>query len=110
MISPEEIARVDFLYGPFAAMYPGNSMGGVLKFTTRMPDKFEATLKQSESFQSFSYYNTKDTYRTDQTSASVGNRWGDLSAFVSFNYQNSFSQPLGWATTTSTSFAGISGL
>ena len=72
MIAPEEIKRVDFLYGPFAAAYPGNSMGGVLNFTTRMPDKFEATVKQSESFQTFSFYNTKDTYRTDQTSASVG--------------------------------------
>jgi len=110
MISPEEIARVDFLYGPFAAMYPGNSMGGVLKFTTRMPEKFEATLKQSESFQNFSFYNTSGTFRTDQTNASVGNRWGDLSALVTFNYQNSYSQPLGFATTTSNSFAGVSGL
>lgn len=97
MIAPEEIKRVDFLYGPFSAAYPGNSMGGVLLFTTRMPDKFEATLKQSESFQTFSLYNTKDTYRTAQTSASIGNRWGDFSAFLSFNYQNSYSQPLGFA-------------
>ena len=107
MISPEEIARVDFLYGPFAAMYPGNSMGGVLKFTTRMPDKFESTLKQSESFQGFSLYNTNSTYRTDQTNASVGNRWGNLSALVTFNYQNSNSQPLGFATTASNTLAGV---
>jgi iron complex outermembrane receptor protein len=110
LIAPEEIKRVDFLYGPFAAMYPGNSMGGVLNFTTRMPDKFEATLKQSESFQSFSLYNTQDTYRTDQTSASIGNRWGNLAAFLSFNYQNSFSQPLGFATTATALPAGISGV
>lgn len=109
MISPEEIARVDFRYGPFAAMYPGNSMGGVLKFTTRMPNKFEATLKQSESFQSFSQYNTSGTFRTDQTNASVGNRWGDLSALVTFNHQNSYSQPLGFATTTSNTLAGVAG-
>ena len=97
MVSPEEIKRVEFLYGPFSAAYPGNSMGGVLTFITRMPEKFEATVRQSESFQAFSLYNTKDTYRTDQTSASVGNRWGDVSAFVSFNHQNSYSQPLGFA-------------
>src|SRR5262249_55676727 len=30
MIAPEEIKRIDFLYGPFSAAYPGNSMGGVL--------------------------------------------------------------------------------
>ena len=97
MIAPEEIARVDFLYGPFSAAYPGNSMGGVLVYTTKMPDKFEKTLSQTESIQNFSYYNTKDTYRADQTSATIGNRWGDFSAFVSFNYLNSYTQPLGFA-------------
>ena len=43
MVAPEEIKRIDFLYGPFSAAYPGNSMGGVLNITTRMPDKFEKT-------------------------------------------------------------------
>ena len=110
MVAPEEIKRIDFLYGPFAAMYPGNSMGGVLQITTRMPDKFEATVKQSESLQTFGFYNTKGNYRTDQTSASIGNRWNDLSAFVSVNYQNSYSQPLGWATTANALPAGTTGV
>jgi iron complex outermembrane recepter protein len=109
MVAPEEIKRVDFLYGPFSAAYPGNSIGGVLNIMTRMPDKFESTLKQSESFQPFSFYKTSDTYRTDQTSASIGNRWGDFSAFVSFNYQNSYSQPLNWVTTSGAPPAGTTG-
>src|ERR1700760_3430697 len=32
MVSPEEIARVDVLYGPFSAAYPGNSIGAVVNF------------------------------------------------------------------------------
>jgi iron complex outermembrane receptor protein len=99
MVAPEQISRVDMLYGPFAAMYPGNSMGGVLLFTTKMPDKPQATVRQSESFQTFNFYNTKDTYRTDNTSASFGNRLNDFSFFVGANYQNSYSQPLSWVTT-----------
>jgi iron complex outermembrane receptor protein len=99
MVAPEQIARVDMLYGPFAAMYPGNSMGGVLLFTTKMPDKPVATVRQSESFQTFDFYNTKDTYRTDNTSASFGNRVNNFSFFVGANYQNSYSQPLTWVTT-----------
>jgi iron complex outermembrane receptor protein len=102
MVAPDEIQRIDFLYGPYAAMYPGNSIGGVLLITTRMPDKPEWTLKQTEAFQTFNFYNTKGTFRTDQTSASFGNRWNDLSVFVSANYQNSFSQPLAWVTTAGT--------
>ena len=99
MVAPEEIARVDFLYGPFAAMYPGNSIGGVLQITTRTPDKPEFTFKQTEAFQTFDFYKTGSTYRTDQTSASFGNRWGNLSVFVAANVQNSDSQPLNWITT-----------
>ncbi len=41
LVSPDSIARIDFLNGPYAAMYPGNSIGGVLLITTKMPDKFE---------------------------------------------------------------------
>ena len=69
LISPEEIKRIDFLYGPFAAMYPGNSMGGVLQITTRMPDKFETTLQAVGIVPDVQFYNTKDTYRTDQSAA-----------------------------------------
>lgn len=94
MVAPEEIERVDMMYGPFAAQHPGNSMGGVLQITTRMPDKFEATVKQTESLQDFSLYKTKDTYTTSQTAVTLGNRIGDFSFFVSGNTANSFSQPL----------------
>jgi iron complex outermembrane receptor protein len=108
MVAPEEIERIDFLYGPFAAMYPGNSIGGVLAITTRMPDKPEFNFKQTEAFQSFNFYNTSGTYRTDQTSASFGNRWNALSGFLSANFQNSNSQPLNWITTAGTP-AGTTG-
>ena len=33
LISPDAIARIDFLNGPFSAAYPGNSIGGVLLIT-----------------------------------------------------------------------------
>ena len=99
-INPEVIERIDFLYGPFAAMYPGNSIGGVLLITTRMPTKPEATIKQSEALQTFDLYNTKKTFATSQTSASFGNRWNALSALLSINYQDSMSQPLAFVTVT----------
>jgi iron complex outermembrane receptor protein len=108
LVSPEEIERVDFLYGPFSAAYPGNSIGGVVQITTKMPAKAEATIKQTEAFQTFDFYNTKKTLRTDQTSATFGNRWNDLSMFVSASYQRSDSQPIGWVTTTGIP-AGTSG-
>ncbi|MDO8608028.1 MAG: TonB-dependent receptor [Phaeospirillum sp.] len=108
MVSAEEIERVDMAYGPFAAQHAGNAMGGVLQITTRMPDKLEATVKQTESLQSVSLYNTKDTYRTDQTNVTIGNRIGDLRFFLSAETANSASQPL-TVVTNNAALAGITG-
>ena len=41
LVSPQEIARIDVLYGPFSAAYPGNSIGAVVNITTRLPDELE---------------------------------------------------------------------
>ena len=46
MVTPEVIDRVDVLYGPFSAAYPGNAVSAVADFVTRQPQRFEAhTLK-----------------------------------------------------------------
>ncbi|MEJ0004015.1 MAG: Plug domain-containing protein [Pararobbsia sp.] len=54
MVAPQEIDRIDVLYGPFSAMFPGNSYGAVAQITTRMPKHFEASLDVSGSTQHFS--------------------------------------------------------
>ncbi len=101
LVAPEEIERVDFLYGPFSAAYPGNSLGGVLQITTRMPEKLEVNLKQTESFQTFSLWGTKKIYPTHITSASVGDRINDFSWFASGNISFNKTQPLSYITTAS---------
>ncbi|MGY3562712.1 hypothetical protein ACVWXP_005981 [Bradyrhizobium sp. USDA 4463] len=101
LISPEAIGRVDFLNGPFAAAYPGNSIGGVLLITSRMPDKPFAVAKETVSVMPWNQYGTKDTYITSQTSAAAGNREGKLSWLVSANYLESYQQPLTYTTTPS---------
>ena len=58
LITPEAIERIDFLNGPYAAAYPGNSIGGVLLITTKMPDKAEVTTKQTISIQPWHQYDT----------------------------------------------------
>ncbi len=98
LVAPAEIERVDLMYGPFAAAYPGNSMGAVVEITTRQPEKFEATLNQSMAWQNFSQYGTHDIYRTAQTAVTVGDRLGEFSFWISANYQDSHSQPLSYVT------------
>ena len=108
VISPEEIDHIDMLYGPFSAAYAGNSMGGVMQINTRMPEKTEVTIKQTEAVQTFDLYGTHRDLSTSQTSATAGGRSGELSWFVGANVQNSFSQPLSFIT-ASKAPAGISG-
>src|SRR5690242_2011781 len=98
LISPEAISRVDFLNGPFAAAYPGNSIGGVLLITSKMPDKPFAVAKETVSVMPWNQYGTKDTYVTSQTSTAAGSRDGKLSWLVSANYLDSYQQPLTYTT------------
>jgi len=98
MVTPEEIDRVDVMYGPFSAAYPGNSVGAVVVFTTRMPKQFEVHAKVGYTSQPFSLYNTDATYRSWQTSASVGDKSGDFAWLLGFNHTDSHGQPLTFAT------------
>jgi len=98
LISPEAIARIDFLNGPFSAAYPGNSIGGVLLITSKMPDKPFAVAKETVSVMPWNQYGTKDTYATSQTSAAAGNRDGKLSWLITANYLDSYQQPLTYTT------------
>jgi len=98
MVTPEEIDRVDVMYGPFSAAYPGNSVGAVVDYVTRMPAKFEAHAKASYVSQPFKLYNTDTTYDAWQTSASVGDKSGDWSWFINFNHTDSQGQPLTFST------------
>src|SRR5437868_252529 len=54
LVTPEAIERVDVMYGPFSAAYPGNSVGAVVDYVTRMPTKFEANAKVGYTQQPFS--------------------------------------------------------
>src|ERR1700744_4315560 len=103
LISPDAIARVDFLDGPFAAAYPGNSIGGVLSYTSKRPAHAFATAKETVSVMPWSQYGTKDTYPSSNTTASAGNRVGAFSWQLSVNYQDSWQQPLTYTTSGATS-------
>jgi iron complex outermembrane receptor protein len=109
LVSPEEIRGADFLYGPFSAAWPGNSVGGVLLITTRMPDKLAATLKQTEALQTFGYYNTWGSYLTSNSAGTIGDKVGRLSFFLAANREESFSQPLAFITNGAAFAAGTQG-
>ncbi len=98
MVTPEEIERVDVLYGPFSAAYAGNSVGAVVDYVTRMPTQFEARAKMSYQRQPFGLYGTHDTFGGKQAAASVGSKAGDWAWLLSFSKTDSDGQPLTFPT------------
>ncbi|HUK36115.1 MAG TPA: TonB-dependent receptor [Vicinamibacterales bacterium] len=98
MVSPQEIDRIDVMYGPFAAEFPGNSYGAVTQITTRMPKHFEASVDVTGAIQHFSKYGTNTSEPAQQYSATLGDRVGKLSWWFSANHLNSFSQPITFGT------------
>jgi iron complex outermembrane receptor protein len=107
--APQDVSRIDILYGPFAARYAGNSTGVTVNITTRMPDRFELYADATGALQTFNKYSTDDSYGTWQLAGGVGDRYGAFSWRLSANHLDSHGQPLGYATLTrpaATSTAG----
>jgi len=98
MVTPQEIDRIEILYGPFSAAYPGNSIGAVVNITTRLPDKLEASVSTGVSLQTFDQYGTDRDLPVYRVGATVGDRTGPFAWFVSADHVDSKSQPLFYVT------------
>lgn len=110
MVTPEEIERVDVLYGPFSAAYPGNSVGAVVDYVTRMPQRLESHVRLSSFGESFELYGTDDRFTGWQASASVGDRNGPWSWWINYNRLDSDSHPIAFANRlVSAGVAGTAG-
>ncbi|MGZ8158501.1 MAG: TonB-dependent receptor [Methylobacter sp.] len=94
MVSPSEIERVDVMYGPFSAAHSGNSIGGVIDITTKMPEKFEAGGDIRSTWQDYSFYGKKKTFDSQEYSFNVGDRYKDLSFRFDVSHLDSHSQPI----------------
>ena len=94
LVTPEEIERIDVLYGPFSAAYPGNSAGAIVDIVTRMPTRLEGHVKLQGFVQPYRLYATDDTYRGGTASASIGSRAGALSWWIAASRLKSDAQPV----------------
>jgi iron complex outermembrane receptor protein len=110
MVSPEEIARLDVLYGPFSAAYPGNSIGAVVNIATRLPVKAEGSLSAATSVQSFGQYGHRGVYPAFRLGGTFGGRSGGFAWFAAANRLASHGQPLAYVTALQPAGASTAGL
>jgi iron complex outermembrane receptor protein len=98
LVTPEEIDRVDVLYGPFSAAYPGNSVGAVVDYITRMPEELSVRASIASFSEDYRAYGPdEDTYGGWQASLSAGDRNGGTSWWINVNRLDSDAHPLVYA-------------
>jgi len=99
MISPEEIDRIDVLYGPYSALYPGNSIGTTVQVRTRRPDEREISVRTTAFGENFDQYGASDDYSGYQASAFFGDRF-DNGAWLTLaaNREDSTGHPMQYFT------------
>jgi iron complex outermembrane receptor protein len=98
MVSPEEIESISMMYGPFSALYAGNSFGGVMSIAPRMPTKFESHASAQAFSQNFKLYGTDESYSGSHLTASVGNKVNDLAFWLGVDYLENKGQPMNFST------------
>ncbi|MGB7194742.1 MAG: TonB-dependent receptor [Collimonas pratensis] len=98
MVFPEDIAQVDVIYGPFSALYPGNSMGATVAITTKMPTKLEAIAKVQVFSQQFNLFGVDGHFDGNKSTAAIGNKVGDLSFLLGIDHLSNAGQPFVYAS------------
>ncbi len=109
MVNPVEIDRVDVIYGPYSALYPGNSIGSTILIKTQMPKTFTVDAKAQGFSQHFDLYRTDDTFNGHQINALVGSRFGKLSYLFTADRLDNKSHPMSFATLRQSTTAAASG-
>jgi iron complex outermembrane receptor protein len=96
LANPEEIERIDLMYGPFSAAYPGNSIGAVVDIITKMPTQFEFNVNTGYQTGNFNIFNTSTRIHAAEASMSLGNKNGPLSWQVGLSRTESKTPPEGF--------------
>lgn len=98
LVSPSEIERVDVMYGPFSALYPGNSMGGVITLETRMPTRREFHAAVTGSLEHFNLYGTHQRNGSGDFNLAAGDRWGAFSLWATYDHLAAQGHPASFST------------
>lgn len=99
MVAPAEIGAVDILYGPYSALYPGNSLGTTVLIHTVLPQQFTASA--STQFFSQDYhdaYGAGGHYNGHQAAATLGDKQGRFSWLLELSRLDNHGQPMQYAT------------
>ncbi len=97
LVAPEEVTSAEVIYGPFSAEYSGNAMGGVVKYTTKMPASRQLHIDGNFFGQNYAFDGSNDNLGGGQSTVSYGDRYGRVSFDVLENHLQNTGQPMEYA-------------
>jgi len=98
LVAPQEIERVDMIYGPFSAALSGNSLSGTAMITTHFPEELEVEADAKYFYQNFREYKTDEDIHGYTSYASFGDKLGKFSFDVWYNRLETDIQPISYMT------------
>ncbi len=93
LVTPDEVEKVEVFYGPFSAAYSGNSMGGVVNITTKIPEEQHLRIRGALFNQSYSRLGKSDDYFGGRGSIAYENRFKDLGVSLFYSHLENEGQP-----------------
>lgn len=98
LLAPDELQSIDVMYGPFSALYSGNTLGTGIFITTRMPEEFQASVGILDAYQNFHGYHTDLSLNNKRYDASIGSRNGHVSWAIYANHLDAEGNPANFLT------------
>lgn len=97
-VAPDEIERVDLIYGPFSAALSGNALGGAALITTHYPQKREMSVEAGYTYQHAKEYKTSEDMHGYNVHATYGDKFGSLSLMLWYDRLETEVQPITYMT------------
>ncbi len=98
MVAPQEIEKVDMIYGPFSAALSGNSLSGTALITTHMPQSLEVDTSFKYFYQNAHAFKTDDDLDGFNAFGSVGSKTGKLAYTLWINHLETENQSISYKT------------
>lgn len=93
LVSADEIAQIDVIYGPFSAEYGGNAMGGVINIETSIPTERRVHLEAGFFSHDYSELGYNDRLNGNKQFLSYEDKLEDFSFYFSYNHLKNDGHP-----------------
>lgn len=109
LVAPEEIERIDVIYGPYSALYSGNALAGALIMTTKFPEDTHLSVKTTGIYENYKLYQSDFDLYGYNLHASYGNQFGKWGLFLIADQLYYEEQPITFYNTLESKFGAAVG-